>query len=289
MPHVTTGALEIAYEERNAGARDAVLLLHGFPDDVRTWDALLERPELAGTRAIAPWTRGFGATRFLDPVAPRTGQVSALARDALDLLDALGIERCTLIGHDWGARCAYAAAVLAPERFERVIALSVGYATNVAHQRMSYPQAEAYWYQWLFATPRGEAALREDRRAFCRYLWTRWSPSWHFDDATFERTAAAFDNPDFPDVVLHSYRSRWGFAPPDPRYAADDAKLAGDPPLAVPVAVVHGDEDGATLPEATEGKERYFPAGYVRVVARGAGHFVQRENPALVAEVVANA
>jgi pimeloyl-ACP methyl ester carboxylesterase len=289
MLHATTPTLEIAYEERNPGAADTVLLLHGFPDDIRTWDALLERPELAGKRAIVPSTRGFGATRFLDPATPRSGQASALASDALDLLDALGVDRCTLIGHDWGARAAYAAAVLAPERFERVIALSVAYAGAAPDQRVPYDQAEAYWYQWLFATARGEAALRDDRRALCRYLWTRWSPSWRFDDATFNRTADAFDNPDFVAVVLHSYRSRWGFAPPDPRYAGADAKLADNPPLAVPVTVVHGDEDGATLLAATEGKERYFPAGYKRIVARGAGHFVQRENAALVAEVVANA
>ncbi len=283
MPTVVTPRLEIAYEERNPGAAEAVVLVHGFPDDARTWDAVLELPVFARRRTIVPWLRGFGATRFLDPGAPRTAGTGALARDIIDLLDALGIERCTLVGHDWGARAGYAAAVLAPERFERLIAIAVAYATNVPGQILDYDQAHAYWYQWFFTTPRGEAALVSDRRELCRYLWRTWSPSWRFDDAEFERTAAAFDNPDFAAVVLHSYRRRWGFAPADPRDAEDDARLANDPPISVPTVVLHGDEDGATLVAATADKERYFTGGYVRTLVRGAGHFVQREAPAAVA------
>jgi len=283
MPIAYTQRLEIEYEERNPEARETVVLVHGFPDDARTWDAVLELPEFAGKRAIVPWLRGFGATRFRDPIAPRTAGTGALARDVIDLLDALGIERCTLVGHDWGARAGYAAAVLAPERFELLIAMSVGYATNVPSQTMEYDQAHAYWYQWFFATSRGETALTNERRALCRYLWRTWSPSWRFDDGEFERTAAAFDNPDFVPVVLHSYRRRWGFAPPDPRDVLDDAKLAGNPAIAVPTVVLHGDEDGATLPSATSDKERYFTGGYERRVIGGAGHFVQREAPHVVA------
>jgi pimeloyl-ACP methyl ester carboxylesterase len=284
MPFVTTPQLEIYYEERNPHSPETVVFVHGFPDDVRTWDAVLALPAFAKKRTIAPWVRGFGATRFRDPAAPRTGGTGGLARDVLDLLDALEIERCVLVGHDWGARVAYAAAVLAPERFERIIAMAVGYATNVAGQILDYDQTRAYWYQWLFATPRGETALRDDRRALCHYLWKVWSPKWHFDEPEFERTAASFDNPDFVDVVLHSYRSRWGFAPPDPRNATDDAKLAGSPPIGVPTIVLHGDEDGATLPSATSDKERYFTSTYQRVVLPGIGHFVQREAPWAVAE-----
>jgi pimeloyl-ACP methyl ester carboxylesterase len=148
---------------------------------------------------------------------------------------------------------------------------------------LDYEQAHAYWYQWFFATARGEAALATDRRALCRYLWQTWSPSWRFSDAEFEATAQAFDNPDFASVVLHSYRSRWGFVPADFTYAADDARLAGNPPISVPTAVVQGDEDGATLLSATAGKERYFTAAYERTVVPGIGHFVQREAPAAVA------
>jgi pimeloyl-ACP methyl ester carboxylesterase len=282
-----TPLLEIAYEERNPQARDVVVLLHGFPDDVRTWDGVLARPELAEKRALVPWLRGYGPTRFRDPAEPGRAQASALARDVVDFLDALGIERCTLVGHDWGARAAYGAAILAPERVARLVALSVGYGTNVPGQTMSYAQVEAYWYQWFLATPRGEAALREDRRGFGRTLWRRWSPSWRFADDAFERTAEAFENPAFVDVVLHSYRHRWGFAAADPRYAADEARLGSLPPVPVPAVVLHGDEDGATLLEATEGRERYFAADYERVVLHGVGHFVQREAPEIVAAAIA--
>jgi len=289
VPSAVTPSLNIAYEERNPAANDVVVFLHGFPDDARTWDAVLAAPELADRRTIVPWLRGYGATTFRDPAAPRTAQAGALARDVVDLLDALDIARCTLVGHDWGARAAYGAAILAPERFSRGVALSVGYGTNVASQAMSFDQAAHYWYQWFFATSRGEQALRDDRRALCRYLWRTWSPSWRFTDEEYERTAVAFDNPDFADVVLHSYRSRWGFAPPDPRYAADDAALANTPPVPVPTHVLHGDEDGATLLEATAGCERYFPAGYEREVVAGVGHFVQRERPAVVAAAIVRA
>jgi pimeloyl-ACP methyl ester carboxylesterase len=288
MPVARTPVLDIAYEERNPHAADALVLLHGFPDDARTWDAVLACPEVARFRALVPWLRGHGETRFRAG-ALHTAETAALARDVVDFLDALGLERVTLVGHDWGARAGYAAAVLAPERIERLIAIAVGYGTNAPSQVMSYEQAAAYWYQWFFATPRGEAALRDDRRGLGRFLWRTWSPGWRFDDAEFARTAAAWENPAYVDVVLHSYRRRWGFAPADPRYAADDALLAPHPPVRVPTVVIHGAHDGATLLEATEGKYAFFPAGYERIVVPNAGHFVQREEPALVARAIARA
>ena len=283
----STPLLDIAYEERNPEGRETIVFLHGFPDDARTWDAVLACPELAGKRAIVPWLRGYGATAFRDSATPRTAQAGALARDVVNLLDAIGIERCTLVGHDWGSRAAYGAAVLAPERFTRLIALSVGYGTNIPSQKLAFDQAARYWYQWFFATARGEAALRDDRAGICRYLWRTWSPSWKFTEDEFERTAAAFGNPDFAPIVLHSYRSRWGFAPLDPRYATDDAALAGTPPIRVPSVVLHGDEDGATLLDATENCEKHFVAGYSREVVRGVGHFIQRERPEVVAAAIA--
>ncbi len=287
MPVVATPALATAYEERNPQASDVVVLLHGFPDDVRTWDALLACSVFARSRTIVPWLRGFGATRFRDATQARVAQAGALARDVVDLLDALGIERCTLVGHDWGARAAYGAAVLAPERVARLIALSVGYGTNVPGATMSYAQTQAYWYQWFFATPRGEAALRDDRYALCRHLWQTWSPSWRFSDDEYARTARAFENPNFVEIVLHSYRHRWGFAPAHGRYAADDARIAAMPAIKVPTLVVHGEEDGATLLEATAGREESFASAYERIVVTGAGHFVQREAPAAVAHAIA--
>ncbi|GAC1523525.1 MAG: alpha/beta hydrolase [Vulcanimicrobiaceae bacterium] len=288
MPVVSTPHLDVAYEERNAGARDVVVLVHGFPDDARTWDALCARPALANARMIAPWLRGFGETRFRDPAAPRVAPAHALARDVVDLLDALGIERCTLVGHDWGARAAYGAAVLAPERVSALVALSVGYGTNVPGQTMSYEQMHAYWYQWYFATPRGAATLADDRAAFCRHLWRVWSPTWTVPAGEYERTARAFENPDFTSIALHSYRHRWGFAEAGAGSAADEATLAALPPIAVPTLVVHGDVDGATLLEATADRERSFGQLYERLVLPGVGHFVQREAPdALDAAIVA--
>lgn len=290
MPVALTPHLALAYEERNASSQDVVVLVHGFPDDVRTWDALLACEPFARARTIVPYVRGFGATRFRDDAAPREAHASVLARDILDLLDALGIARCTLVGHDWGARAAYGAAVLAPERIAALVAIAVGYGTNVPGAAMSYAQAQAYWYQWFFATPRGTAALRDDRRALCRHLWHAWSPSWRFGGDTYDATAASFDVPDFAAIVTHSYRHRWGFAPADLREslaAADDALLAGMPKIAVPTLVIHGDEDGATLLEATADREDFFSAAYERIVVRGVGHFVQREAPAVVAAAYA--
>jgi pimeloyl-ACP methyl ester carboxylesterase len=286
MPSISTPLLHVIYEERRANEQDAVVLLHGFPDDARTWDAVVDAPELRSVRTVAPYLRGYGETRFRDPATPRSGQSAALARDAVELLEALGIERCILVGHDWGARAAYNAAVLAPQRIRSVIALSVGYGTNVPSQTLSYEQIERYWYQWYFATPRGETVLREDRNGFCRSLWQRWSPHWRFDAGEYERTAASFDNPDFVEIVLHSYRQRWDFAPGEPCYDDDETLLRSAPPLGVPVTVLHGTEDGATLLEATEGREAFFPAGYRRIVLEGAGHFVQRERPQAVVDAI---
>lgn len=290
MPFARTPGLEIAYEERNPDADDVVVLVHGFPDDARTWDALVTREPFVRARTIVPSLRGFGATRFRDPATPRQAHASALARDVVDLLDALGIARCTLVGHDWGARAGYGAAILAPERIARLVALSVGYGTNVPGQTLSYAQAHAYWYQWLFATPRGEAALRDDARDLCRYLWTTWSPTWNFATEALEATAKSFANPDFPAIVTHSYRHRWGFAAADlgdARAREDDALLGTLPPITVPTLVVHGAVDGATLLDATANREAFFAAAYERVVVAGAGHFVQREVPDAVAAAYA--
>lgn len=289
MPTVRTPLLEVDYEERNPNARTVVVLLHGFPDDASTWNGVVATRERASVRTLAPYLRGFGATRFRDPATMRSGQSAALGRDAIEFLDALGIERCILVGHDWGARAAYAAAALAPERFDHLVALSVAYGAGGPARRISHAQAERYWYQWFFATERGRDALENARAAFCRFLWQRWSPSWRFEEAEFERTAGAFDNPDFAETVLHYYRHGWSFAPGDPRYESDQARLATLPKIAVPATVLLGDEDGATLPDAVGGIEKYFSGPFARELLGGVRHFIQRERPQTVADTIAAA
>lgn len=281
----TTRDVRVAYLERGPRGGTPVLLVHGFPDDARTWDRLATALAADGYRTIAPFVRGFGPTRFAAG-AERTGEVAALARDALALADALEIERFHFVGHDWGARAGYAAAALAPERLRSLTALAVAYGTNHASQTMPLDQTRAYWYQWYLATPRGEAELASNAHAFCRALWSYWSPRWRFDDAEYDETAASFANPDFLAVVLSSYRQRWGFARGAAAYAGDREVLARVPPLAVPALTLMGRDDGATLPSSTDGKEALFTGPYHVEVIAGSGHFVQREQPDLVAERV---
>ena len=283
--NVLTTTLDCAYVERGPDTGTPVLFLHGFPDDARTWDEVAGVLAADGYRTIAPFVRGFGPTRIRDGAA-RTGEIAALARDALGLADGLGLARFHVVGHDWGARAGYALAVLAPRRVMSLTALAVAYGTNVAAQRLGVDQMRAYWYQWYFATPRGEAALRTERADFCRDLWRTWSPGWGFDEATYAATAASFDNPDFVDVVLHSYRVRWGFSPGDAAYAADNAVLGNVPPISVPTRVLMGRDDGATLPGSAAGKEHHFVGGYSLDVLPDCGHFLQREQPRAVIAAV---
>lgn len=255
------------------------MLLHGWPDSTRTWDGLLAPLHEAGFRTIAPSLRGFGGTQFRRAETFRSGQLAALGQDLLDCLDALGIERCAVIGHDWGARAAYIGACLAPERFSHCIALSVGWGTNDPDQILSLQQAQNYWYHWLMALPRGEALVRQDRRNFTRYIWTIWSPDHPLSDTAFEETASAFDNPDWADIVLHSYRVRWGHAPVDPAYDAIEARLRADPAIRVPTLVIHGETDPCNAPATSQGKEQLFTGVYQRESLPGVGHFPQREAP----------
>ena len=286
MTSVKTALLDIAYRESGNRAAPAVVLLHGFPDDALCWNRITPVLISAGFRVLAPYLRGFGATRFLRDDTQRSGQIAALGQDLIEFADALDLQRYILVGHDWGARAAYLAAAFTPERVRALVALSVGYATSTPATQISIAQAHQYWYQWYFATERGRNALADDRRAFCKYLWQVWAPSWRFEDEEFDATAAAFDNPDFVDVAIHSYRQRWGFAEDDPRYASVQRRMAENPPIAVPTAMLHGAEDGATRPETSTDKERYFTTSYRREVLPGVGHMIQREAPQAVIDAV---
>jgi pimeloyl-ACP methyl ester carboxylesterase len=283
---VDTPLLRVGYREWNAAGARTVVLLHGWPDSPRCWDAVAPRLAAAGWRVLAPALRGFAPTTFLRADTPRSGQLAALGQDTVEFVTALGLQRPALVGHDWGARAAANACGLAPGIASHLAMLSVGYGTNDPGQPLPLRQARNYWYHWYMATPRGERTVREDRRDFACMMWDTWAaPGW-YDPAEFEATAQAFDNPDWPDVVLHSYRHRWGHAPGDPRYAEAEAKLLPAPVLSLPTLVLHGAADPCNEPATSAGKEAFFSGPYRRELLPAVGHFPQREAPEAVAKAL---
>lgn len=280
-----TRHLDVAFLDSRVGDR-VCLLVHGWPDDASTWSRVAGQLEAQGVRAVRPYLRGFGPTSFIDPGAPRPGQLAALALDLIEFIEALDLKDFVLVGHDWGARLSYMAAARLAGRIRGLVCLSVGYGPNSPAQPLSVEQARLYWYHWYFATERGRQALRDDREGFTRQLWKQWAPSLTLDAAEWQATAASFANPDWVDVTIDSYRHRWGLSPGDPSLAADDAMFAACPIIPVPTIVLHGDEDGATLPGMSEYKEHLFSGGYERRVLAGVGHFVPREDPASVTDAV---
>lgn len=288
MNVIAAGVLNVAYLD--AGPRDGtpVLLLHGFPYDVHAFETVTPLLTAAGCRVIVPWLRGYGPTRFLSPDTPRSGQQAVLAHDARALLDALGIPRAVMAGYDWGGR---AACICAALWSQRVIGLVSGGGYNVHHlpsaQQPAAPEDEhRFWYQYYLHGERGRAGLEKNRRALCRLLWAQWSPCWSFDDATFERSAAAFDNPDFVDVVVHSYRVRYGLVAGDPAVAATEALLESRPPISVPSIALEGAEDGVIRAALSESHGRFFTGHYERRVIPRAGHNLPQEAPADFARAV---
>jgi pimeloyl-ACP methyl ester carboxylesterase len=286
MQFVDTPLLRIGYQEWNPQGARTVVLMHGWPDSVRCWAGVAPTLADAGWRVLAPALRGFGPTTFRRADTPRSGQLSALGRDLLDFVDALGLKTPALVGHDWGARAVANACGLRAGVASHLVMMSVGYGTNSPDQPLALEQARNYWYHWYMATPRGERTVREDRRAFTRMMWDTWSPPGWVDPQEFEATAAAFDNDDWADVVLHSYRHRWGHAPADPHYDADEARLHPAPVLSVPTLVLHGASDLCNRPELSAGKEGFFRGPYRRELLPGVGHFPQREAPQAVAQAL---
>lgn len=283
-----TPTLEIAYEESGPPGGAPVVLLHGFPDDVRAWDGAVGPLAAAGFRVLVPYLRGYGATRFLDPSAPRMAQQAAIGQDLIDFLDALALPPAALAGYDWGGRAACITAILRPARVRALVTIG-GYNvqnTLAPPRPASALQERANWYQWYFNTARGVAGLTANRREICRLLWRDWSPGYRFDDATFEATAASWDSPDFVPIVIHSYRHRHGHAPGEPRYDPIERHLATRPAITVPSMVLHGAEDGVALQRPGERDLDRFPAGTRQDVVAGAGHFFPREQPGAVVEAL---
>jgi pimeloyl-ACP methyl ester carboxylesterase len=286
---IQTPVLNIALEESGDVQGFPIFLLHGFPDDVRAWDAVVPPLASQGYRAIVPYLRGYGPTRFREPSAPRMAEQAAIGQDLIDLADALGLSRFAVAGYDWGGRAACVAAALHPERVRAAVLIG-GYSIQdtVAPPQPASPERErALWYQWYFNTERGRAGLDRNRRSLCRLLWETWSPTWRFTGDAFDATAASFDNPDFVDVVIHSYRHRNLNAPGEPRFAAVERHLAGRPKITVPSIVLYGADDGVGPPPADTPAERAsFTARVARQVVSGAGHFLPREKPGVVSSAL---
>ena len=274
---IDTSRLRVGYEVAGPADGFPAILIHGWPDDVRTWDPVLPALHAAGYRTYAPWLRGYGPTRFLRSDTFRSGQLVALGEDLVEFTSALKLGGHALVGHDWGARVAYIASALNESSVGACVALSVGYGTNAPSQVLSYRQTQQYWYHWLMATPRGERLVREDRRAFTRHIWNEWFVAYKPDNAEFERTAVSFDNSDWADVTLHSYCVRWGHARQDPSYAELEARFDPAPKQRVPTLMLQGSLDPVSLPEMSEGKDAYFLGPYERRLVAGTGHFLQRE------------
>ncbi|TPG51810.1 alpha/beta hydrolase [Roseomonas nepalensis] len=285
---VEAGALRVAYEESGDPGGWPVLLMHGFPYDGRAYDAVAPVLAAAGARVVVPWLRGYGGTRFRSEATPRSGEQAALGQDLMDLMDALGIGRAVLAGHDWGGRAACIVTALWPERVAGLVSQNGYNLQDIARaQEPVAPEDERkLWYQYLFHAERGRAGLERDRRGLCRLLWRLWSPEWAFDEATFERTAASFDNPDFVAVVIHSYRHRFGLVPGDPAVAAVERRLAAQPPIPVPTVTLDGDADGVLAGRGTAGHARHFTGPHEHRVVRGGGHNLPQEKPEEFARAV---
>jgi len=288
--HVDAGVLSVAYLEAGAAAGSPVILLHGFPYDAHAYDEVTLILASAGCRIITPTLRGFGSTHFRSPDTPRSGQQAALGSDLLALMDALAIERAVLAGYDWGGRAACIVSALWPERVRGLVS-GGGDGYNIQNIAASIePQAPEYelryWYQFYFHSERGRAGLARNRHAFCKLLWKLWSPNWRFDDATYDRTAVSFENPDFVDVVIHSYRHRYGLVPGDPALEDIEQRLAAQPALTVPTAVLHGEANSVLPAINLAQRERRFSGPYTRRVIPRIGHNVPQEAPQQFAEAV---
>ena len=288
LNRLRTSVLEIAYEQSGPEDGVPVLLMHGFPYDPRTYDRMIPLLVARGCRAIVPYLRGYGPTRFLAAETPRSGQQAALGNDLKELIDALGGPRVVLAGYDWGGRAACVVAALWPDKVRGLVSANGYNIQDIAGSAKPVPpeQEHRLWYQYYFHTERGRAGLQANRREFCKLLWRLWSPNWRFDDATYDRTAASFDNPDFVDVVIHSYRHRFGYVAGDASLEPIEQRLAARPRITVPTIVLHGDGSGLSSPASSVKHAPLFTGPYQHRVIPIAGHNLPQETPDAVADAV---
>ena len=285
---VEAGVLKVAYAEAGPAEGPPVLLLHGWPYDIHTYVEVAPLLAARGYRVIVPHLRGYGPTAFLSAGTFRNGQPAALAMDAVALMDALKLETAILGGCDWGARTADIVAALWPQRCRGLVSVSGYLIGSQAAGRLPLPPAAElqWWYQFYFATPRGAAGYDRYRRDFARLIWKLASPQWRFDDATFDRSAAAFDNPDHVAIVIHNYRWRQGLAEGEARYDAIEQKLALAPAISVPTITLEGDANGAPHPEPAAYAGKFTGRYAHRLVTGGVGHNLPQEAPAAFAQAV---
>ncbi len=288
LRRVHTSVLDIAYEDSGPLNAAPIVLLHGFPYDPRSFDDVVPILNGADFRTIVPYLRGYGATRFVSPDTVRSGEQAALGQDLLELLDVLHLRGAVLAGFDWGGRAACVVSALWPERVRGLVTCTGYQIQDIARsiQPADPEQERRFWYQYYFQTERGRAGLAEMRGELGRLLWKLWSPTWGFDDATYGRTSVSFDNPDFVDVAIHSYRHRLGNVDGDPRYAAIEARLAALPKINVPTIVIHGAVDGVNPAQKSEGHARHFTGHYERRLFDNVGHNPPQEAPEPFAEAV---
>jgi pimeloyl-ACP methyl ester carboxylesterase len=288
LKQINAGLLNIAYAEAGPIDAPAVILLHGWPYDIHSFVDVMPLLASVGYRVLVPYLRGYGPTRFLSGETFRNGQPSALAVDVTAFMDALGIEKATLAGFDWGARSADIVAALWPERVKALIAVS-GYliGSQETGKMPLPPKAELeWWYQFYFATERGRNGYSKYRSEFAKLIWQIASPKWKFDDETFARSAAAFDNPDHVDIVIHNYRWRLGLATGEPKFDDLEKRLATGPTIGVPTITLEGDANGAPHPEPSSYANKFTGRYSHRQVAGGIGHNLPQEDPKAFAQAI---
>jgi pimeloyl-ACP methyl ester carboxylesterase len=288
LKQVEAAELSIGYAEAGPSDGPTVLLLHGWPYDIYSFVEVVPLLAAKGYRSIVPYLRGHGSTHFLTSETPRNGQQSVLAHDALALLDALHVEQAIVAGFDWGARTANVVAALWPERCKALVSVSGYLIGNQAAGRLPLPPSAElqWWYQYYFATERGRAGYERYRREFARLIWHSASPRWDFDDATFDRSAASFDNPDHVDIVIHNYRWRIGLAEGEPRFDELEVRLAQAPAIRVPTISLEGDANGAPHPDASAYAHKFSGTYEHRVITGGVGHNLPQEAPLAFAQAI---
>ena len=288
LKYINAGDLCVAYEESGNVEGTTIILMHGFPYDIRTYDEVTKHLLTKNCRIIVPYLRGYGPTKFLSADTIRSGQQAALASDLIALMDALSIQKAIVGGYDWGGRACCIVSALYPERIIGLVSMAGYNIQNIAkYSEPDTPEIEMLnWYQFYFHSERGRIGLTKYRKELCRLLWCNWSPTWKFDDETFEASAASFNNPDFVEVVVHSYRHRYGLAKGDPKFETIEQFLQKQPTIKVPAIILDAEADGVEPFSGTGKDSSYFEGGYERRVVKGVGHNLPQESPVEFAKAI---